>query len=98
MNEDKNKEKKKRKRARNIRKIRRDSPKYKLQTLWLKCKHNFSARKLIYIAREFDFPEIQKLALKQFLTKSNLTFADFYKLLELPKEVLRLDSKLEDKI
>ena len=88
-------EKKKRKK---IRKARRDSSKYKLRIFWRKRRKSFSARNLLSLAREIDFPEIQKSALREFLSRGNLTFADFYRALALPKEILSLDSKLKDKL
>jgi len=80
------------------RKIRRDLPQYKLRIFWRRYKRNFSARNLVSIAREIDYPEIQKSVLREFLIRENLTFADFHRVLGLPKEVLELDPKLEDSI
>jgi hypothetical protein len=88
----------KRKKRKKILKIRRDSPIYILRIFWHRYRKNFSARNLVFIAREIDLPEIQKSALREFLTRGNLTFDDFYRVLGLPKEVLRLDPKLENNI
>lgn len=88
----------KRRRVRRIKKLLRDSPEYKLQVFWRRYKHNFSSRNLIRMVREIDFPEIQILNLKEFVSRDKLTFADFYTVLSLPKEVLALDSALEEKI
>jgi len=88
-------EKKKRKK---ILKTKRETPEYKLRIFWHRYRKNFSVRNLILIAREIDCPEIQKSALREILDKNNLSFADFYRVLSLPKQVLGLDPKLEDKI
>jgi hypothetical protein len=80
------------------RRVIRGSPRYKLDVFWRKCRHNFSAINLVFIAREIDYPKIQKAALREFLTRGNLTFDDFYRALGLPKEVLGLDSSLEDSL
>ncbi len=79
-----------------IHKVIRNSPKYKLRAFWLKHRSNFSARNLIFVAREIDYQEIQKSALREFLLRQNLTFDDFYRALGLPREILKLDPKLED--
>jgi|GEM_PF-3177653 len=88
-------EKKKRKK---ISKATRSSSRYRLDILWNEHKSDFSARNLVLVAREIDFPEIQKSALREFLNRDNLSFADFYRVLGLPEEVLKLDLKLEDEI
>ncbi|MDP2910438.1 MAG: hypothetical protein Q8N58_01465, partial [bacterium] len=88
-------EKKKRKK---ILKTKRETPEYKLRIFWHRYRKNFSVKNLILIAREIDCPEIQKSALREILDKNNLSFADFYRVLSLPKQVLGLDLKLEDKI
>ncbi len=91
-------EKDKRNKRKKARKNRKDSPKYKLRIFWHKHRSNFSARNLVLLAREIDYPEIQKSVLREFLSRINLTFADFYRVLGLPKEVLELDSRLENTI
>ena len=91
-------DKKERKKREEILKIKREQPEYKLRVIWHKSRSKFSPLKLVSIAKEIDYPEIQKSAIREFLNRNELAFADFYELLNLPKKILQLSPDLENQI
>ncbi len=92
MSEQKEKKKKRPRRR------KRDSAKDKLLILWLKNKSKFGPGDLLLLVRRVDYSKMQRLALEEFIRRPNLSFADFYKALALPEEILNLDLKLKEKI
>jgi hypothetical protein len=84
------------KRKKRIHEIKKDMPKYKLHVFWRRYRKNFSVKNLIRIVKDIDYPEIQRSAIREFLSRDNLTFDDFYRAIFLSRNVLGLDHDLEN--
>ncbi len=71
-----------------------ESPKIKLQRLWNRNKKSFSTKSLLYIVQNIEYNILRRDALMEFLTRDNLNFDNFYRMLNTAKDILEKDPSL----
>lgn len=81
-----------RKRIKRFRK--QESPEYKIDQLWGRKRKLFSTKSLIFIVEDIEYPKLQKEVLKEFLTRENLNFDLFDRMLNVSKEILEKNKRL----
>ncbi len=73
------------------------SPQTRLNAFWFQKKKEISVRDLINIVKKIDYPLLKKRAVIEFLTRDNLSFDNFYRMLGAAKDVLEKYGDLKSK-
>lgn len=78
-----------------VRKKTKKTPTSELHLFWLQNKEKFKIKDLVYIVREIDYLWLKKGALREFLTRDNLNFDNFYRMFDAAKYILEKDKDLK---
>jgi len=73
------------------------SPQTRLNALWFQKKKEIGIKDLINIVRIMDYPPLKKRAVIEFLTRDNLSFDNFYRMLGTAEDVLEKYEDLKSK-
>lgn len=76
---------------------KQESPEIKLQRLWNKNKKRLNIKSLLYIERNIEYNVLRRDVLIEFLDRDNLNFDNFYRMIDLTKDILQKDKALKKK-
>ncbi len=86
---------KKTRRQRRAKSAKRKEPKTRLNIFWHRQRKNFSIKNLVWIVKTIEYLPLEKRALREFLSRTNLTFDNFYRMLGAAKKIFEKDNKIE---